>query len=386
MASAEVASPATAPAAEEARGWFGGVGNVLSRLSQAVLGVASEDFEHWFKERYGHPTPSFCQVSFGEAVHVALSERRLLLAWFHQEEDAATESLCMEVLQNEAVLDSLREGYTLWAGDVCRFEPCQIARLLGIEKFPALVIMLPQRNGFSTPHYCVEWPLGTFSQPLHRFVPEQPGVALDPGLVMAALTTTALDYQEEVRMQQEQVDRRNLQVAEDRLLREQQDREYEEALLADQIAAVASMENAARIDEPESVSATVEDAMAREEEEKVAAERAAAEKGKVEQEEKRKRRGEEILAQPQPIASDDVTVARISLRLPSGDRLQRVFRADQQLHDVYEWAHCCRSKPEPANFQLCINFPARSLTDRTAMLQELDLVPSAALVLKEADS
>merc|ERR1719188_1187431 len=81
-------------------------------------------------------------------------------------------------------------------------------------------------------------------------------------------------------------------------------------------------------------------------------------------EELRVQRGKALLAEQQP--PPGVKTARLSLRLPSGDRMQRAFEATQMLSDVYEWAHCCRSKAEPYNFALCTNFPTKTLSDKTA--------------------
>mmetsp|Transcript_27219 Transcript_27219/g.49233 ORF Transcript_27219/g.49233 Transcript_27219/m.49233 type:complete len:451 (+) Transcript_27219:71-1423(+) len=372
-----------APAEVAQNGWFGALGRAIAGFGQAIMGVASEDFETWFSDRFGDPVPKFSKASFGDTVQETLAKNRLLLAWFHQD-DSHAEALCREIFQSDVVLDALEEGYDLWAGDVCRFEPLQISKLLGVVKFPALVILLPRRSGYDTNHFCLEWPLGTFSQPLHRFVPEHVGDPLDTGMVIAAIATAAQDYHEEVQLNQERTRRRSTQIDQDRLLREQQDREYEEALLADQLAAVQRSKEevgAAETAAPEAEAVAAAEA----EKEAKAAAAAAAEKA-AEEEAKRQKRGAEILAEPEPVRGNGSATARLSLRLPSGDRLQRTFRAEQVLEEVYEWAHCCRPKAKPLNFELCISFPARSLQDKTKTLKELDLVPSAALVLKEADS
>ncbi|CAE6969636.1 Ubxn2b [Symbiodinium sp. CCMP2456] len=192
--------------------------------------------------------------------------------------------------------------------------------------------------------------------------------------------TLALRWQEEHRH------RRTAQLTEARQLREQQDREYEEALFQDQLAAVRRAEG------EESQASPAADAVAQEEaageEERRAKQRAAEEAAaaaEAEEEARRKQRGAEILAIPEPATGAEPT-ARIRLQLPSGERLQRNFRADQCLEEVYDWAHCCRPQAKPKRFELCISFPARTLTERSATLQELDLVPSAALVLREAES
>ncbi|CAJ1402129.1 unnamed protein product [Effrenium voratum] len=279
----------------------------------------------------------------------------------------------------------MQESFLLWAGDVGRFEPSQVARLLGLQKFPALVVLQPVTNGFQN-FLGIEWPLGTFCQPMHRCVPED--AALDSDMVVATITMTAMDFREEVQNLEEQQTLRDLQLAEDRRLREQQDREYEEGLLADQLAAIRSQESSPSAEaEAAKAKAEAEAAAKAEAEAAAKAEAAAAAKAakaEAEEEAKRQSRAEEILAQPEPQAAANAT-ARIRVQLPSGERLQRTFQADQTLAQVYEWAHCCRPVAQPKRFELCISFPARSLQDRSATLKDLELVPSAALVLKEVE-
>ncbi|CAJ1359218.1 unnamed protein product [Effrenium voratum] len=378
VGSESAAASGTPTHAQERSGFFGAVGKVLAGVQQAVLGVSSEDFEQWFLDRYGQPTPRFCKCTFGDTVQRALSERKLVLAWFHQEENAATEKFCRPGAE--------RESFLLWAGDVGRFEPSQVARLLGLQKFPALVVLQPVTNGFQN-FLGIEWPLGTFCQPMHRCVPED--AALDSDMVVATITMTAMDFREEVQNLEEQQTLRDLQLAEDRRLREQQDREYEEGLLADQLAAIRSQESSPSAEaEAAKAKAEAEAAAKAEAEAAAKAEAAAAAKAaeaEAEEEAKRQSRAQEILAQPEPQAAANAT-ARIRVQLPSGERLQRTFQADQTLaQGVYEWAHCCRPVAQPKRFELCISFPARSLQDRSATLKDLELVPSAALVLKEVE-
>jgi len=395
--SADGEEASASPAQSLGGGWFSSLGQTLTSLGQAVLGIAPQDFEAWFSARYGDPTPPMSKDCFGDANKQALQGGRLLLIWFHQDESNATDKLCREVLQNSLVCDHLSRSYILWAGDVCRFEPGQIARLLNVTTFPTLVVCQPLRSGFEAfgaEGFCLEWPLGSFAQPLLRLTPAQPGEALNTDEVIAALTGTAEDHNDAVRVREEEVQRRDLQLAEERRLREEQDREYEEALLADQLAEVAALEqvHGTSAAQPEAASSAAADAGeatggdgAEEGEKKEDAAAAAAARQEAEAEEQRRlARGAALLALPEPSPGAG-PLAKLSLRLPSGDRLQRSFLAEAQVSEVYEWAHCCRPKAEPAGFELCTNFPVRALTDRSATLQASGLCPSAALLLKAVE-
>lgn len=137
-------------------------------------------------------------------------------------------------------------------------------------------------------------------------------------MVIATIQMTAQDYREEVRNVQEELQRRDVQLAEDRRLQEQQDREYEEALLADQLAAIRRAEDSSpAANEAANTSAEVPASPEAEKEKEAAAAKEA------EEESQRQQRKNEILGEPEPAASS--STARIRLQLPSGERLQRTF-------------------------------------------------------------
>eukprot|EP00747_Dinoflagellata_sp_TGD_P190147 gnl/TRDRNA2_/TRDRNA2_51381_c0_seq2.p1 gnl/TRDRNA2_/TRDRNA2_51381_c0~~gnl/TRDRNA2_/TRDRNA2_51381_c0_seq2.p1 ORF type:complete len:479 (+),score=120.93 gnl/TRDRNA2_/TRDRNA2_51381_c0_seq2:73-1509(+) len=389
-----------ARAAEGANGsWFGGVTKAFTALGQTVMGVASEDFEEWFISRFGHPAPVFSQDTFSECVKATLAQERLLILWLHQDEGEATYQLAQDVFQNEMILDVVDRSYVVWGGDVSRFEPAQIARLLGVTVFPALCLLQPLRNGFDQ-FFCLEWPLGTFAQPLLKFVPQRAGALLEADEVIAGITSAAQDHDDKIRAREERTTRRNSQINEERMLREAQDAEFQESLLMDQMSEVqkreqtqnekeeAATQKADPVSAPSaSASASSEPAPAVEpaapaaEAPKKDAE-AEAKESEAERESRRQARAAEILAKPEPAAAGNAT-ARIQLKLPKGQRLQRIFRADEKLETVYAWADCCRPEPVPQSFVLCTNFPTASLTDRSATLGALGLPPSAVLMLKD---
>lgn len=416
QAAAEVAVEPVTPT--QNAGWFSSVTGAISRFSQAVLGISSEEFEAWFLGRYGSPAPPFCKLCFGEACKEALEGNRLVLLWLHQDESPATDALCKMVLQSETVLPLLCDSYVFWAGDVCRFEPGQIARLLDVSNYPALVVCQPLRSGYDSQPFAIEWPLGNFAQPILRIVPPEDGAPLDADHIVACLVTASADFQEAKEARERAAEARRLRIAQERMLREEQDREYEEALLMDQMNAIRKQEEeearsrsgspqkergteasaspqvrpggptarSRNCDDAGEASSAPEAASALAAAAAKAAAEAAAETKRREQaaEERRVARGAEILAQPEPAPAGSAT-AKIQLRLPSGESIRRVFKAEQTLDEVYEWAHCCRPRPKPRYFDLRTSFPVKTLTDRSTTIGELGLAPSAALLLRERE-
>lgn len=92
---------------------------------------------------------------------------------------------------------------------------------------------------------------------------------------------------------------------------------------------------------------------------------------------------------------DGSKLARLVLRLPTGERVERAFGADECLARVHDWAACCALLPEakerslqiPTKFELRTAFPPRKLgeDDAERTLAELGLTPNAALLLISLD-
>merc|ERR1712093_237233 len=141
-------------------------------------------------------------------------------------------------------------------------------------------------------------------------------------------------------------------VSEDALLRHEQDEEYNVALAADQ-AAEKKRRCTAEVD--------VGEASRPESFANVDAELHPQPREEAQQEALRRQYADEFLSAPAPVGK----VARLLLRLPTGERLERTFSADAPLSRVYAWATCCALLPEargqalsvPAQFELATSFP-----------------------------
>mmetsp|Transcript_17897 Transcript_17897/g.54361 ORF Transcript_17897/g.54361 Transcript_17897/m.54361 type:complete len:215 (-) Transcript_17897:294-938(-) len=96
---------------------------------------------------------------------------------------------------------------------------------------------------------------------------------------------------------------------------------------------------------------------------------------------------------PQPTGAGR---ARLVLRLPTGERLERTFGLQDPLSRVRRWAECCSLLPEasgrslcvPERFELATAFPRRKFgpEEDGKSLAELGLAPSAALLLIDVDA
>merc|ERR1719336_942388 len=85
--------------------------------------------------------------------------------------------------------------------------------------------------------------------------------------------------------------------------------------------------------------------------------------------------------------------ARIALRLPGGQRLQRKFTPTATLQDVYNWAEAAAYLPEnagkgleiPARFTLKTSNPPRDLTEKNRTIGDLQLAGSMILLMELED-
>lgn len=161
-----------------------------------------------------------------------------------------------------------------------------------------------------------------------------------------------------------------LQRQEEIRLREEQDREYKEALEADQ-----RREREKR-----------EEELRREEEERK-------EKEGIEREERKRlerfNSAREILVMngPEPDANEK-GCARVRLMLPSGQRIERRFYGMDTVNVMRSFLilYFEENKIGIENFQLNCNFPKKVLNDENATLEEEGLCPQAVVMVQDLDA
>ncbi|KAL3791094.1 hypothetical protein HJC23_012079 [Cyclotella cryptica] len=153
-------------------------------------------------------------------------------------------------------------------------------------------------------------------------------------------------------------------------LREEQDREYQEALLADQMREIERME--------------AEERARREEEERAELERLEGEK-----EQRRMDRAKELMEKcAEPAAG--AGVARIRFTLPNGKKVDRRFRSDETIEVLRAFLimHFDEQGMGIKNFGVSTNFPKRSFgEDQDGLtLEEAGLSPQAVVMVQDLDA
>jgi len=373
-------------------GLLSSVGRILNEGFRALTGIASEDFDDYFESEYGKPKPPLSNLGYAETLQAALKERRLVVLWLHDSGSDLSDEMCIRVLQDHRILDVLWRSYIVLGADICRFEPSQLAHMLQIQKFPALVLLQPKRSGFDD-FFLIEWPLGVFAKPLGRVMPTEEGCNVDEAL--AAISGCAAEADARHREVQEAREASRIAAEQDRLLREQQDAAYEESLLRDQqLQAEAERKKADEDSEP--VSMGCGDGAG--ESPRILPDEAVSPKQVVSERKKQRLKAAQAIAEMGVVNGNKEprgdSTSRILVKLPTGKRIERCFGGDSQLSEVYAWVDCAgelagivegAAFEVPEAFELATTFPRKVLDDHAAKLCDLGLVPSAALMLKELE-
>eukprot|EP00931_Biecheleriopsis_adriatica_P053230 TRINITY_DN3112_c0_g2_i1.p1 TRINITY_DN3112_c0_g2~~TRINITY_DN3112_c0_g2_i1.p1 ORF type:complete len:471 (+),score=103.74 TRINITY_DN3112_c0_g2_i1:106-1518(+) len=300
--------------------------------------------------------PKFHEGSFSQAVSAARRDLKLLVVYLHSEHARYSQSFCTEVLGNELIRAVLDENFIVWGGDVARREAHQVSQMIRVQQFPSFCVLLPA------------------SVEEIRVIGALHG-EIQPDAVTALLTANL----EEMETHRSEIVAKQVQHVEDRHLREQQDREYQEALEMDR-----------RLEEQRREQEREEQEVRRQAEEQLRLEQEAIAKQEAQVQalqEKRQRSAASLLA-PTSEAK-----ARIALRLPTGQRVDRKFLTTDTLADVYAWADCVAYLPEnagkgieiPQRFVLKTSFPVQELTEMDRTVDELKLSGSNILLAEIED-
>ncbi|KAF2194849.1 UBX domain-containing protein [Zopfia rhizophila CBS 207.26] len=258
-----------------------------------------------FEEEYGNHNLPFFENGYAQAFDLAKKDLKFLLVVLVSPEHDETTSFIRETLLSPELVNFIRSpenNIILWAGNVQDSEAYQVSAALNCTKFPfaGLIVHTPQVSSTAM------------------------GVA-----TRIAGPTPPAQFVSKLRqaMQQhiEPLNRVRAQRAEQqatRNIRQAQDSAYERSLAQDRERARKKREEAER--------------KAREEKEALEREQAK-ERYAQNLEQWRKWRASSIPGEPGPEQKD---IVRISLRMPSGDRVVRKFVADAHIEELYAFVEC----------------------------------------------
>ena len=258
-----------------------------------------------FEEEYGTHELQFFEDGYAQAYDVAKKDLKFLLVVLISPEHDDTATFVREILLSSEVgtfINDPQNNIILWAGSVQDSEAYQVSSALNCTKFPfaALIVHTPQDSSTS---------MSTVSR-ISGLVPPSAFIAKLQSSI--TLQKPALDRIRATRAEQQAT----------RNLRQEQESAYERSLAQDR-------ERTRQRREAEAA--------------KVRAEREARSKAEEVQREAQKLeewkmwRFQHIAPEPGTDAKD---VTRISIRMPSGDRIVRRFPSNTSLEELYAFVEC----------------------------------------------
>ena len=264
-------------------------------------------FMREFEEEYGvtHGTLPFHESGYAQAFDLAKRELKHLLVILLSPEHDDTAPFVRETLLSPDLIEYIKEpsnNIVLWAGTVQDAEAYQVANALNVTRFPFASLIAHTPSVSSTAMSKIATSAGPVS-------------SQD---LISKFTTAISAHKEELDRLRAQRQEQEL----NRSLRQEQESAYERSLAQDREKARKRKEEEAEKEKAE-----------REERER--AERKADLARKLAQ--WRRWRAQSIPGEPD---ASDKDVVRVSVRLPSGERVVRKFRSDAELEELYAFVQC----------------------------------------------
>lgn len=318
-------------------------------IATAPGSTNAQRFVNYFESRYGATHPAFFDGSYMAALAAAQSDLKFLLVYLHSEAHRQTQRFCRSVIANPAFIEAANNTFVVWAGSITQPDASAAQHALRVQGFPFLGIVAAPRATVRPTQELPAMSASNFGQLLS---------SRSGPLIATASAENILQWMNMVvgrhRPMLDVVREERINRETNRLLIQQQNREYAEALQADQ---------------------------ARERQEQEQAARAAEEVRRVEERELRRRRKKESLDDEPDKAPG---ICSVMLRLPDGTRVERRFSKEDVLEKVFDWAEVNSVDIEVAC--LVTTFPRKSYRypeDAGLSLEDAGLFPSAMLLLEE---
>ncbi|KAJ8612823.1 hypothetical protein CTAYLR_002050 [Chrysophaeum taylorii] len=272
---------------------------------------------------------AFVPGAYKRAAQTAMRGSKSLLVYIHSPLHQDTDQFCREVFGCREVSTFVQQHFVLWGADISSADGHVLSEALRVTRYPFLALLVCRPGG-------------------REEVVDRLQGETDPTIVVARLRAT-VDHRRE---QMEALRRQDELRREERRLRHEQDREFEESLEADRRKAEAARLERER-EEAEALRAR--DQAEREarlaEEKRLDAQRST--------DRKRARLGDE------PPSGGSSKTARVRVQLPNGAKVDRRFLAThtvQHLRDFIDLYLQDNNLPI-TDYSLATNYPRRVLSD-----------------------
>ncbi|KAK2952403.1 putative FAS-associated factor 1 [Blattamonas nauphoetae] len=266
-------------------------------------------------------TPVFFDGTSSQAIRQGFQERKAVLFYLHCDEHQKTDEFCLDVLCNDNFRSFVNQNFVLWGGCVSR-----TARVKPTTSFFSFFAKRLRNTNSEANH--LSFDLNASSFPFLALIePSQTKPTIlatyvgpyEPNTLMYSIRKT-IEKRQAKNLRQHEM---RAHLDENVLIREEQDREYEESLRRDRER---------------------EERERAERERQEAEERAAHDvQREIEEREMERETARQVLINvsrtsvPVEPAPSDAGIVRVIFKFPSGERKQRLFRQTESVRDVLNY-------------------------------------------------
>lgn len=329
------------------------------------------------QEHYVEPACPFSPRGYNQTMTDITSRppnsRPLLLLYIHSPLHADGQQFIRDYLCHPQLLQLLNSNNSDNNGSVVCFgasvhtaDGQRIRDMMGVNCFPFMALLNVKSSGSSSGNNNNGSNNASMELLLRMEGPQL--LTIPPSQITTYLNTTITRHTEVLAMEEA----RRLQREEEQLLRSEQDREFQETLLADQMREIERQEG--------------EDRERQEQEAKEEAERT--KKAKEESQLDDAKAMMEGAGEP-PVGTKQ-GVARLRFTLPNGKKVDRRFHSVDTIETIRAFliVHFHEQNIEIKNFGLSTNFPRKTFKeeDGSLTLDEAGLAPQAVVMVQDLDS
>jgi FAS-associated factor 2 len=317
--------------------------------------------------KYGDQHPEFFVGSHLQALQRGKDQHKLVLLYLHSDIHEDTPHFCKEILCHPSVRDLIEEHFVLWGGDIHNPEAFRLNTFTEASTYPFFAVCCAYQT---TPQF-------------HNLLSQRginPQIARRMGLVIFDRIEGVTSRDAFILSLNEAIERNGPILAaaraeveereSERILREEQDRAYQDALAADR-------EKELKKREEELLKQQEEERLLREQEELLRQE----EQRRLDEERREQEKQKKLTEFPPEPAKGEPNTSTFVIRLTDGQKIQRRFRFEDKMSFVFEFV--AAKDPTTEKYSLVTHFPRKAYTDPNQTVKEAGLTPQALLFVEE---
>ena len=305
------------------------------------------EFRNQFNLKYSENHFEFFPGTYGDALKKAKSEIRFLLVYLHSPGHYNTDRFCRDTLSSDMVTCLLMQYNVLfWGVSVRSHEGMRVSKIMHENTYPFMALILPHNQHMEV---------------VHRFE------GYEPGEVFVERLRLVLEQQENYLV----VARNEIETrVQNRRLRDEQDREYNDSMAAD-------IERKRKLDEEKEIRMREE-----------VAQNKRLEEAKILRAHTERRKSELVRYFSENQTSlDEPDSFEIRFKFPNVKPVSNRFLQEHKVNRLYEFVFSSEDSPE--NFQIAMNLPRKVLElscNGEMSLGDVGITKSCTLFVEDLDT